>query len=58
MLSMLDGFSSYNKIQVTPEDQFKIVFTTPWGTFTYKRMLFDLINASATFQREMDFTFK
>ncbi|KAH9320678.1 hypothetical protein KI387_015317, partial [Taxus chinensis] len=30
MMSMLDGFSSYNQIEVTPEDQFKTTFTTPW----------------------------
>lgn len=55
MLSMLDVFSDYNQIEVTPEDQFKTTFTTPWGTFTYNRMSFSLINTSATFQWEMDF---
>ncbi|KAH9291368.1 hypothetical protein KI387_043443, partial [Taxus chinensis] len=58
MLSMLDGFSGYNQIEVSPEDQFKTAFTTPWGTFAYSRMPFGLTNAGATFQRAMDFAFK
>ncbi|KAH9303104.1 hypothetical protein KI387_014687, partial [Taxus chinensis] len=35
----------YNQIEVSPEDQFKTTFTTPWGTFSYSRMPFDLTNA-------------
>ncbi|KAH9295191.1 hypothetical protein KI387_038889, partial [Taxus chinensis] len=58
MLSMLDGFSGYNQIEVSPEDQFKTAFTTPWGTFAYSRMPFGLTNAGATFQRAMDLAFK
>ncbi|KAH9294618.1 hypothetical protein KI387_038206 [Taxus chinensis] len=58
MLSMLDGFSGYNQIEVSPEDQFKTAFTTPWGTFAYSRMPFGLTNSSATFQWAMDFAFK
>lgn len=42
---------------VHPDDQYKITFTTPWGTFMYLRILFGLMNAGATFQREMDFAF-
>ena len=42
---------------VLPEDQKKTTFTTPWGTFMYARMPFGLINAGATFQREMDINF-
>ncbi|KAH9324302.1 hypothetical protein KI387_004480, partial [Taxus chinensis] len=58
MLSMLDDFLGYNQIEVSPKDQFKIAFTTPWGTFTYSRMPFGLTNTGATFQRVMDFAFK
>ena len=45
----LDGYSGYNKISTTPEDQEKITFTCPYGTFALKRMLFGLCNAPATF---------
>ncbi|KAH9299828.1 hypothetical protein KI387_031510, partial [Taxus chinensis] len=58
MLSMLDGFSGYNQIEVSAEDQFKTAFTTPWGTFAYSRMPFGLTNSGATFQWAMDFAFK
>ena len=40
-----------------PEDQEKIAFTTPWGTFMYAKMPFGLMNAGATFQRAMDIAF-
>ena len=56
-ISQLDGFSSYNQILVQPEDQAKTAFTTPWGTFMYLKMPFGLMNAGATFQREMDIAF-
>ncbi|KAH9319949.1 hypothetical protein KI387_021718, partial [Taxus chinensis] len=57
MLSMLDGFSGYNQVEVSTPDQHKTAFTTPWGTFAYKRMPFGLINVGATFQRVMDLAF-
>ena len=49
IISMMDGFSGYNRIKVLPEDQEKASFTTPWGTFMYAKMPFGLINARATF---------
>jgi hypothetical protein len=49
--SFLDGFNSYNQIQITPEDQDKMTFTCPWGTFAYKVLPLRLCNAPATFQR-------
>lgn len=58
MMSMLDGFSGYNQITIVEHEQHKIAFITPWGTFTYNRMPFGLINAGATFQRDMDSFFK
>jgi hypothetical protein len=58
MMSMLDGFSGYNQVLLKREDQLKTTFTTPWGTFMYLRMPFGLMNAGATFQREMDFSFR
>ena len=51
---MLYGFLGYNQILVHPEDQGKTTFTTPWGTIMYAKMPFGLMNAGATFQREMD----
>ncbi|GJW50126.1 reverse transcriptase domain-containing protein [Tanacetum coccineum] len=49
----LDGFSGYFQISIDPHDQEKTTFTCPYGTFTYRRMLFGLCNALGTFQRCM-----
>lgn len=49
--SFLDGFSEYNQIQISTEDQVKTTFTCPWGTFSYRILIFGLCNAPATFQR-------
>jgi hypothetical protein len=57
ILSLLDGFSGYNQVLVLEEDHLKTIFRTKWGTFTYKRMPFGLINAGETFQRAMDMAF-
>ena len=57
MMSMFDGFSGYNQVEVEEKDQHKTTFTTPWGTFSYHRMPFRLINTEATFQRCMSKTF-
>ena len=48
-----DGYSGYNQITIALEDQEKITFTRPFGTFTNRRMPFRLCNALATFQRCM-----
>lgn len=58
MMSMLDGFSSYNQIAVAENEQYKMTFITHWGTFAYNCMPFGLINVGATFQRAMDSSFK
>jgi len=42
---------------VHPDDREKMTFTTPWGTFMYTKMPFNLMNARATFHREMEITF-
>ncbi|GJW38693.1 reverse transcriptase domain-containing protein [Tanacetum coccineum] len=49
----LDGFSGYFHIPIDPNDQEKTTFTCPFGTYTYRRMPFDLYNAPATFHRCM-----
>ncbi|GJT12590.1 reverse transcriptase domain-containing protein [Tanacetum coccineum] len=49
----LDGFSGYFQILIDPQDQEKTTFTCPYGTFAYRRMLFNLCNTPGTFQRCM-----
>ena len=53
MLSFMDGYSGYNQIRLSPEDQEKTSFTTPWGTYCYVVMPSGLKNAGATYQRAM-----
>ena len=53
----MDGFSGYNQIQIKLEDQHKIAFIFPWGTFAYRKMPFGLKNARATFQWAMTLIF-
>lgn len=57
VLSFMDGLLGYNQIRIHQQDQYKIAFTTPWGTFTYCVMPFGLKNARATFQRTMSYVF-
>nr|GEW31557.1 retrovirus-related Pol polyprotein from transposon 17.6 [Tanacetum cinerariifolium] len=49
----VDGFFGYFQIPIDPQDQEKTTFTCPYGTFSYRRMLFGLCNAPRTFQRCM-----
>nr|GEX54287.1 reverse transcriptase domain-containing protein [Tanacetum cinerariifolium] len=49
----LDCFSGYFQIPIDPNDQKKTTFTCPFDAYAYKRMLFGLCNARATFQRCM-----
>ena len=46
----LDGYSGYNQIEIALEDQEKITFTFPFGTFAFRKMPFELCNAPGTFQ--------
>ena len=56
-ISIIDGFSGYNKVFVCDYDREKTTFTTPWGTFMYDNIRFGLMNACETFQRAMDLAF-
>ena len=49
----LDGYSGYNQIAISLEDQEKSPFTCPYGTFAFRRMRFGLCKAPSTFQRWM-----
>ena len=57
LLSLMDGFSRYNQIHIAKQDQHKIAFTTPWGTFCYNMMPFGLKNIGATNQHVKTFIF-
>jgi hypothetical protein len=57
VFSFMDGFLGYNQIEIKPEDQHKMEFICPWGTFSYRKMYFDLKNVGATFQCVMTFSF-
>jgi hypothetical protein len=57
IISLLDGFSGYNQIKVKRDDKYKTTFTTRWGTFAYERIPFGLINAGASFQRDIQIAF-
>lgn len=50
MLSLMDDFFSYNHIWVAPQNQHKIIFTTPRVTFCYKVMPFGVKNVDVTYQ--------
>ncbi|XP_021621438.1 uncharacterized protein LOC110621463 [Manihot esculenta] len=49
----MDGYSGFYQIPIAPKDQEKTIFTCPFGTFSFRRMLFSLYNVPATFQRCM-----
>jgi len=53
IFSFMDGFSGYNQIKMSPEDEELTAFRTPKGIFCYKVMPFGLKNAGATYQRAM-----
>jgi hypothetical protein len=58
MMSFLDGFSGYNQVLVSKNDQLKTTFRKKWGTYAYRKMPFGLINVGATFQCAMDISFR
>ncbi len=58
MYTFGDGYRGYHQMKIVPQDQLKTTFTTPWGTFYYIVMPFDLCNAPGTFQRLMNKVFE
>ena len=40
LMSMLDGFSRYNKVLLVEGDHYKTAFMTPWGTCVYDQFVF------------------
>ena len=52
-LCFLDAYSSYHQIMMKKSDQLMMSFITPFGSFYYVLMPFDLKNVGATYQRCM-----
>jgi hypothetical protein len=48
-ISMIDGFSGYNQIDVHDKERELIAFTTPWGTFMCDKISCALMNAGEKF---------
>jgi len=49
MFPLMDTFSGYNQVLAVERDRLKTIFCTKWGMFTYRQMLFGLVNAGTTF---------
>ena len=54
LFSLLDRLLGYNQVLMSEQYTLKTTFRTKWGTFSYRRMSFGLINVRDTFQRAMD----
>jgi hypothetical protein len=57
LLCFLDCYSGYHQITLKEEDQIKTTFITPFRTYTYKTMSFELKNTGATYQRAIQMCF-
>ena len=51
LLTFMDTFSGYNKIQMAEDDQEKTTFITSQGLYCYRVMSFGLKNVGAMYQR-------
>ena len=58
LLNFIDAFSSYNQIQIAPEDEENIIFIIERCLYCYKMISFDLKNIGATFQHFINKIFK
>jgi len=58
ILSFLDAYSGYNKIQRLPRDKVKTTFMTNSDNFYYEVISFGLKNPGAIYQIQMDQIFK
>ena len=53
-ISTLDMLSAYWQIDAAKEIHDKLLFTTPWGGFTYHNLVFGLHTRASTFQQLVD----
>ena len=51
VFSCVDGSGAFHVIKIRKKDRPKTAFSTPWGTFHYKRMPFGLTNGPASYSR-------
>jgi len=57
MMTLLDCFLGYHQIWLNPDDEEKISFISPGGTYCYRRMMEGLQNIGPTFSRMTDGVF-
>jgi hypothetical protein len=51
LLSFLDAYSGYHQISLTIDDEEKTAFITSFEIFCYTKMVFELKNGGATYQK-------
>jgi hypothetical protein len=57
-LSFLNAYSGYHHISLAIDDGEKTTLITPFGIFCYTKMMFDLKNGRATYQKGIQITLK
>lgn len=57
MMSLMDGFASYNQIMIVKDDHHKTSFQWELHTYCYRIMSFGLKNARVTYQHVVTSTF-